>query len=146
MALSLGERIRFVREFRGMTQTQLAEKVGLPPGENGRIRISQYEHGVHIPKQSMLNKISEALDVKTLYLSEVRSEKQDFLFTLFERDRENPILIEKHDDGRVTIDFNSEEMYIYLKEWQRKKADLQEGRITQEQYTEWTINLGSSGV
>ena len=54
MELTMGDRIRFVRQFRGLTQTELAEKVGLPPGENGRIRISQYENGTHVPKEEML--------------------------------------------------------------------------------------------
>ena len=43
--MDIGERIRFVRQFRGLTQTELAEKSGLSADENGRIRISQYENG-----------------------------------------------------------------------------------------------------
>lgn len=34
------KRIRFVRQFWGLTQTELAEKSGLSADENGRIRIS----------------------------------------------------------------------------------------------------------
>ena len=42
--MDIGERIRFVRQFRGLTQTELAEKSGLSADENERIRISQYEN------------------------------------------------------------------------------------------------------
>ncbi|MBR2684907.1 MAG: helix-turn-helix transcriptional regulator [Erysipelotrichaceae bacterium] len=146
MALSLGERIRFVREFRGMTQTELAEKIGLPSGENGRIRISQYENGVHIPRPELLEKISEALGIKHLYLAGISTEKIDFLYTLFERDRVNPVLIENRGNGRYTLDFQSEEIYAYLHGWLNKKADLQEGKITEKEYIEWTINLGPNNI
>ena len=40
--MDIGQRIRFVRLFRGMKQEELAEKIGLGGGENGRTRISQY--------------------------------------------------------------------------------------------------------
>ena len=43
--MDIGQRIRFVRLFRGMKQEELAEKIGLGGGENGRTRISQYENG-----------------------------------------------------------------------------------------------------
>ena len=33
--MDIGERIRFVRQFRGLTQTELAEKSGLSADENG---------------------------------------------------------------------------------------------------------------
>ena len=56
--MDIGERIRFVRQFRGLTQTKLAEKSGLSADENGRIRISQYENGTRVPRKDMLEKIS----------------------------------------------------------------------------------------
>ena len=37
--MDIGQRIRFVRLFRGMKQEELAEKIGLGGGENGRTRI-----------------------------------------------------------------------------------------------------------
>lgn len=52
------KRIRFIRQFRGLTQTELAEKSGLSADENERIRISQYENGTRVPRKDMLEKIS----------------------------------------------------------------------------------------
>lgn len=52
------KRIRFVRQFRGLTQTELAEKSGLSADENERIRISQYKNGTRVPRKDMLEKIS----------------------------------------------------------------------------------------
>ncbi|MFQ9634563.1 MAG: helix-turn-helix domain-containing protein [Coprobacillus cateniformis] len=55
--------MRFVRLFRGMKQEELAEKIGLGGGENGRTRISQYENGKRTPKEDLLEKISDALQI-----------------------------------------------------------------------------------
>ena len=63
------KRIRFVRQFRGLTQTELAEKSGLSADENGRIRISQYENGTRVPRKDMLEKISKALHINSMYLN-----------------------------------------------------------------------------
>ena len=48
------KRIRFVRQFRGLTQTELAEKSGLSADENGRIRISQYENVVLCQEKGLI--------------------------------------------------------------------------------------------
>ena len=54
--MDIGQRIRFVRLFRGMKQEELAEKIGLGGGENGRTRISQYENGKRTPKGRSIRK------------------------------------------------------------------------------------------
>lgn len=57
--MDIGQRIRFVRLFRGMKQEELAEKIGLGGGENGK----------RTPKKDLLKKISDALQINSLYLS-----------------------------------------------------------------------------
>lgn len=142
MELTMGERIRFVRQFRGLTQTELAEKIGLPPGENGRIRISQYENGTHVPKEEMLEKISEALGVTSLYLStKEHTAVLDFVFHLLEYDRDFPIPIEKQESGDYTLHLSNPIMFEFLDEWIQKKNDLKAGKITEKDYIEWTINF-----
>lgn len=144
--MNMGDRIRFVRQFRGLTQLELAEAVGLPPGENGRIRISQYEHGVYVPKEDMLEKISEALGVTSLYLStKEHTYALDLAFGLLEWDRVTDFKIKEaeKDEGKSHYDINFNTNYFddFFKEWMRKKADLKNGKISEEDYIEWTINL-----
>lgn len=142
MELTMGQRIRFVIQFRGLTQTELAEKIGLPPGENGRIRISQYENGTHVPKEEMLEKISEVLGVTSLYLStKEHTNMLDFVYHLLEYDRDFPVTIEKRESGSYSMSFHNEMMFEFLDRWIQKKADLQSGKITKDEYIEWTINL-----
>ena len=140
MELTIGERIRFVRKFRGITQTELAEKVGLPPGENGRIRISQYENGTYVPKEEMLERISQALGVTSSYLSSKPQTKIiDFVFHLMEYDRDMPMTIEKNSSS-YTIIFRNSILENLFDEWTQKKIDLKIGRISNDEYIEWMIN------
>lgn len=138
--MDMGERIRYVRRFRGMTQTELAEKIGLPPGENGRIRISQYENGTHIPKEEMLEKISEALGIHSMYLStKPQTSLLDFVWGLFEFDRNFPITITQ-EGKRFNLGIELWMMDEFFKQWMQKKADLESGKISEDDYIEWTIN------
>ena len=54
--ISIAEKIKGARELAGLTQAQLAEKVGTTPQN-----ISQYERGIRKPKYETLLKISNAI-------------------------------------------------------------------------------------
>ena len=77
--MAIGERIKRIRTFRKMTQSQLGEAVGLSD-----VRIRQYELGNRTPKSDMIQQMANALDCSyrsidepTLYAAE------DVMFTLF---------------------------------------------------------------
>lgn len=59
----ISERIKSLREEAGLTQTQLAEKAGLP-----QPHISRLEAGKHSPTAKTLQKIAQALGVKVSQL------------------------------------------------------------------------------
>ena len=82
MKMNIGERIRYVRQFRGLTQEELAIKVGLGEGENGRTRISQYETGKRKPKEDMLEKIKQSTKC-SFALPEHKRKNYCFRFCLF---------------------------------------------------------------
>lgn len=56
--MTVGERIKAARKKRGMSQKELADKLGIP--YQG---ISQYERGVRNPKAATLFRIAEILEV-----------------------------------------------------------------------------------
>lgn len=56
---SVAEKIKSAREKAGLTQAQLAEKIGTTPQN-----ISQYERGIRNPKYDTLEKIARAVGVK----------------------------------------------------------------------------------
>ena len=50
--MAIGERIRFFRNLRGMTQKLLGIQVGFPE-KTADIRIAQYESGTRTPKEDL---------------------------------------------------------------------------------------------
>ena len=60
--MAIGERIRFIRNLRGMTQKWLGMAVGFPE-KTADIRIAQYESGTRTPKADLTNKLAEVLEV-----------------------------------------------------------------------------------
>lgn len=84
----------------------------------------------------------------------------DFAYHLLEYDRDFPIMIEKHEKNDYSLHFSNELlesgesnhsgqfrltltelMFDFQDNWTQKKADLEEGRISKEDYIEWTINF-----
>lgn len=65
----IGTKIARIRKFRGMTQAELGVALGLNP-TNASIRVSQYESNKKIPKDDMIIKIAEALDIHPCQLNE----------------------------------------------------------------------------
>ena len=59
----LGEKIKYLRLEKGLTQPKLAEKVGVSPG-----MISIWENNINEPKASYLKALATALDVSVSFL------------------------------------------------------------------------------
>ena len=60
-------KLKKIRQFRGMTQKELALRLGI--GEKDGHRIVQYENGSRVPKKDLVDQIAKILDVNpwTLY-------------------------------------------------------------------------------
>ena len=56
--MTKGEKIKRIRQHRGMTQKELGDAVGLTAN-----RIAQYEMGYRVPKATLLEKMVEAFNV-----------------------------------------------------------------------------------
>ncbi len=59
--MAIGERIRFIRNLRGMTQKWLGIQAGLPE-KTADIRMAQYESGSRVPKEGLTEKIADVLN------------------------------------------------------------------------------------
>ena len=68
--MSVGERIKRVRNFRGLTQRELGIRAGFDES-TADVRINQYEAGLRKPKEEILTRIAEALEVnyRSLYVN-----------------------------------------------------------------------------
>ncbi|MGI5825210.1 MAG: helix-turn-helix domain-containing protein, partial [Bacillota bacterium] len=63
--MSLGSKIKEAREFLGISQNTLAERVGI-----SRVAIGYYERGVRVPNVEILKKIAQGLHTNIDYLLE----------------------------------------------------------------------------
>ena len=113
----VGARIRAIRMARGLSQTELGEKVGLNAD-----RVQKYENGVRKPKADMLKQFATALGVSTLALTDpVITNHIGAMYALFEMENQFKVKVEKAPDDRppgfyISIDFKND-MYKYMEEW-----------------------------
>jgi len=144
--MAIGERIKRIRNLRKLTQKELGLAVGFDE-KTADVRIAQYESNTRTPKEEMLKKIAEALDVNfrslyepTLYAAE------DVMFTLFELDEHYNIRLldaieeEGYPQKVTSINFKSLTLESFMKEWQQRKKDLADGVISKAEYMEWKLN------
>lgn len=83
--MTVGEKIRVIRTFRGMTQKELGLSVGFDK-KGADNRIAQYETDYRVPRKEMLVKIALALNVNRLNFYSAGkgdSAPEDLLRTLF---------------------------------------------------------------
>lgn len=74
--MTTGERIKRTRQLNGLTQEELAKKVGY---KSGKQAISQIERGLADIPLAKLKLIAEALGVTTSYLAGYETEEQSAL-------------------------------------------------------------------
>lgn len=81
--MAIGERIRFMRNLRGMTQRWPGQAVGFP-AKTADIRMAQYESGTRTPKEDLVNALANVLEVSPLALKipDIDSDL-GFIHTLF---------------------------------------------------------------
>jgi transcriptional regulator with XRE-family HTH domain len=125
-----------------MTQKELGLAVGFDDN-SADVRIAQYESGTRTPKEDMLRKIAEILDVNfrslyepTLYAAE------DVMYTLFELDEHYRVMLNESESKtrRIGVSFDSKLLNDFMREWLLRKQELAEGEITKEEYAEWKVN------
>lgn len=80
--ISIGERIRFFRKFRGMKQKDLGLSIGFEEKAADN-RIAQYETNYRAPKKNRLDKIAEVLQVSPTALAPDINSYAGIMHTLF---------------------------------------------------------------
>ena len=66
--MAIGERIRFFRNLKGMTQKYLGMQVGFPE-KTADIRMAQYESGSRTPKADLTNNLANVFGISTSALT-----------------------------------------------------------------------------
>ena len=143
--MATGERIRFLRRLRGLTQKMLGVEIGFPE-KSADIRMAQYETGVRTPKQEILTSISNVLEVSPNALSvpDIDSDL-GFMHTLFAL--EDIFGLEPSEsDEKISLDFTNpralephlaDMLHTWIEQYERFKV----GEISKEDYDKWRYNF-----
>ena len=143
--MAIGERIRFIRNLRGMTQKWLGIAIGFPE-RAADVRMAQYEAGTRKPKENLVNDLARVLEVSPAALDVPNIESYvGLMHTLFALEDLYGLKI-GNIDGEVCLRLNKFNgtnylsMFDMFSAWEREAAKLQNGEITKEEYDQWRYN------
>lgn len=130
--MTVGEKIKKIRQLRGLTQVQLANFVSLPVG-----RIKQYETNVRNPKPAQLEEFASALGVSTEFLTNHTIDSyNDVKHTLMELEDTFGLTVTEI-DGKCVLQFKDVELSHFLEEWYKEKKTSNASAQTLKEYDLW---------
>lgn len=143
--MAIGQRIRFFRNRKGMTQKQLGEELGFL-GKTSDVRLAQYESEARVPKLDLVKKMAQVLDVNTRAINVPDIDSYlGLMHTLFALEDMYGIKIGEIDgemclriDKSVTAPGST--LDNMLSSWNKQSKKLEAGEITKENYDEWRYN------
>ena len=139
--MSIGERIKFFRNLRGMSQKEFGILAEFPP-RSADIRIAQYESGTRTPRGNILERLAYYLKVTPTAL-EVPSFESDyhFMHTLFMLEDKYGFEIEQASPREITLKLKTslppKSHERRLEDWAREYQKFKTGEITKEEYDQW---------
>ena len=139
--MAIGERIRFIRNLRGMTQKYLGTLVGFP-AKTADIRMAQYEAGTRTPKADLTKALADVLDVSPMALNVPDIDSYfGLMHTLFALE-DLYGLKTNIADGEVTLRFDASNMADrslseMVTAWAEQAAKYKSGEISKEEYDKW---------
>ena len=143
--MAIGERIRFFRNLRGMTQKYLGQVVGFPE-KTADIRMAQYESGSRTPKAELTENLASALGVSPLALSVPDIDSYlGLMHTLFTLEDRYGLTVETGENGvSLRVDprkgKDAAELSEMLTVWAQQAEKYRSGEINREDYDKWRYN------
>ena len=144
--MSVGERIKFIRKLKGMTQKQLGIAVGFNE-KSADIRVAQYESGTRKPKEKILNSIAEVLEVSPAVLDVSNIDSDAGLINMFFALEDLYGFEIKKDDNGIYLSLSRRQqakdtaISQLLSHWYDKYEKLKNGEISKKDYDQWRYNL-----
>ncbi len=143
--MAIGERIRFIRNLRGMTQKYLGMAIGFDE-KTADVRMAQYESGTRTPKEKLVSDLANAMDVspKALDVPEIDSHI-GLMHTLFALEDLYGLKINSIDGELcLTLDKTNGSTYLSMFDmfnaWSHEAKKLNHGKITKQEYDDWRYN------
>lgn len=140
--MTLGARIRYFRNLRGMTQKQLGRLMGYTD-DTADVRIAQYESESRKPMGNTIELFAKALNISP-YAMCIHSFHclEEIMHTLFALEDMYGLSVENI-DGKICMSIPSplcDESFVislFLEMWCEIAQEYREGRINKEDYDEW---------
>ena len=147
--MAIGERIRYFRNLRGMTQKYLGKMVGFSE-RTADIRMAQYESGSRTPKAELIKNLSYAFNVSPMALTVPDIDTYyGLMHTLFTLEDLYGLKITEL-DGEVCLHLdkgmskNYMTMLTMFNYWNEQAQKLKNGEITKEEYDHWRYTYPES--
>ena len=143
--MAIGERIRFFRNLRGMTQKYLGQVVGFPE-KTADIRMAQYESGSRTHQSELTENLAGALGVSPLALSMPDIDSYlGLMHTLFTLEDRYGLTVETGENGvSLRVDplkgKDAAELSEMLTAWAQQAEKLRNGEVNRENYDKWRYN------
>lgn len=142
--MAIGERIRFIRNLRGMTQKWLGHAVGFPE-KSADVRMAQYEAGTRTPKGDMIQTLANALEVSPLALNVPDIDSNFGLMHTFFAIEDIYGIKPSLQDNVVTLQFENTkilnpDLLQMIYSWAEQAEKYNAGEISKEEYDKWRYN------
>lgn len=144
--MAIGERIRYFRKKRGLTQKELGSLVGYPE-PSADVRIAQYENGSRRPKSEMVEELAETFEVspKALTVPDIDTNigLMHTLFALEDRYglRAEYAMGEPFLTVNKAVSMKAADLHNALLDWAKQAQRFHSGKISKEQYDQWRYNF-----
>lgn len=145
----LGNKIKRVRTFRGMTQRELGMQLGYRE-QSADVRVAQYESGYRVPKKSTLVQMAKILNINPIHFTgAVPGCAADIILTLLwvDESNRNTFHLFQLSPDKYGISYDSVGIWInydsvndFMHEWCMKKMQLKKEQISEDEYFEWKID------
>ena len=140
--MAIGERIRFFRNRKGVTQKYLGQVMGFPE-RSADVRMAQYETGSRTPKADLIEALADFFGVSTNALTVPDIDSNiGLMHTLFALEDIRGLTIGKI-NGEICLRLDKStrgtylSMFEMLSKWANEAEKLKAGEITKEEYDHW---------
>ena len=131
--MTLGEKIKFHRSMKGLTQKQLGDMTKIH-----EVTIRKYEANKITPKRDQLERIATCLGVPVNEFLEFKIvTDSDVLPLLFAIDDTFEIEITSNDNKTLKMEFKEPMLNYFLRDWQSIKQLSEIGGVSPEDYALW---------
>ena len=143
--MAIGERIRFIRNLRSITQKSLGTAIGFD-NKTADVRMAQYESGTRTPKEKLVSNLANVLNVSPFALTVPNIDSDiGLMHTFFALEDLYGLKINSIDGVLcLTLDKTKGSTYLSLFDmfntWQHEAEKLKAGTITKEGYDTWRYN------